>query len=402
MNIISEDMLTCLFIAALCISHFIMTEKMISELETEKQSRLYRAIACLPSLSLILAWIIYGFPLPLFYMGLYGLRALRFVALPIDKMRRRLFFNVPFPCLINIQMLVIGVTALAEQTSMKSLLADLGYRAISIIIFLICNIIVDTLLLREKRIKTILDMVVDSEEVRSFMTFIWASILFSLIDSILCFSDTVPVYPPLFLVGSNLLLLFLLFQFILHVYTILKNRWLEERYLQMHLEEVQYEQKNQKLRNLVYTDTLTGIFSRRYAMEKMRKQKEAGTGFSLIFIDLDRLKLINDQEGHNMGDRYLIKFTKVLGDLLQPQDVFARIGGDEFIILMPEETEQSALRRMEQVRTELESDQRWNHPFSFSFGVSAMEAGDTADSEELLRKADKAMYLDKQRLKQKS
>lgn len=394
------NLLIFLLIMIVNLIHFFTDEKMMEDFGREHQGKLYRLLTVLPTWMLILAWIGIGFPLPMFYIVLYLLRGIRVLSTAKDRTRGFFLLNLPFPYMIGIQMLFIGIIALLEHISMKNLLDDLLYRGISVSFILFASIGMNILILRKKQMQMIFDIAADSEEVRSFKTFVLAAVAYSLMDSILCFADPAPFYPPLFLIGSNLLLQFFLFQFISHVYSILRDRWMEERYLRVHKVEAQYEQKNQQLRDLVYTDELTGIFSRRYALEKMRELIGAGAGFSVVFIDLDRLKMINDQGGHAEGDKYLKNFAALLGSFLREESTFARIGGDEFLILMPDYQRNQAIEYMNGIREKLESDHRWAHPFSFSFGVASAEAGRGVELENLLWRADKDMYEDKQRLKQ--
>lgn len=396
----SGNLLVFLLIISVGLIHFFIEEKMMADFGKEHQGKLYRLLAALPAWVLALVWIGIGFPLPIFYILLYLLRGIRFIFIAKDRTRGFFLLNLPFLYMIGAQMLFIGIMALAEHISMKNLLDDLLYRGLSVCFILFTTIAIDSLLLRKKQIQRIFDLAADSEEVKSFKAFVIAAVVYCLMDGILCFADPVPVYPPMFLIGSNLLLQFFLFQFISHVYSILRDRWMEERYLYVHKVEKQYEQKNRQLRNLVYTDELTGIFSRRYALDKARELIGAGSEFSLVFMDLDRLKMINDQGGHKEGDRYLKNFAALIGSFLQEGTTFARIGGDEFLILMPGYRRNQALEYMNQIREKLESDHRWPHPFSFSFGVASPEGGRRIDLETLLWRADKDMYEDKQRLKQ--
>lgn len=113
-----------------------------------------------------------------------------------------------------------------------------------------------------------------------------------------------------------------------------------------------------------------------------------GTPFSLAFLDLDGLKAINDRQGHEAGDRYLIRFAAALSASLRGGDVVARVGGDEFVLLLPGCAADSAARRVEALRGGAER--------RFSFGVTTFQPGDNADVGALIREADRAMYRDKQ------
>lgn len=395
------DILICFFILLLCILNFISSNRIMLKVGKKKRSTLYYAVVNLPSVSLILVWAAIGFPLPLFYIGIFLLKAVRICLVPLDRTSKFFLLSFPFSYRACVQMLFISICALIKHSSMHLLLDIFLYRGLSIVIFLVTDIVADSLIFKKKVARTLLDFTVGSEEMKSLLPLIGSLVLFTFVDSVLCFSDPIPVYSPLFLATGNVMLLFYIYQFISHVYSIFKTRQMEERYRQMNKMERQYEQKNRQLWDMAYTDPLTGILSRRYAMEKISELKKSKTPFSLIFIDLDRLKLINDGEGHNAGDRYLIRFTEIFASFLDKEDTFARIGGDEFLVLMPQYHIITALQRMKEIRLNFEEDDRWNHLSSFSYGATEMDGERDIDGEDLLKAADKAMYEDKQRLKSK-
>jgi diguanylate cyclase (GGDEF)-like protein len=155
------------------------------------------------------------------------------------------------------------------------------------------------------------------------------------------------------------------------------------------------------LEHIAITDELTGVHNRReYA--NLFEQAEYrfnryGTTFSVILIDIDDFKEVNDTIGHLTGDRLLIEISSILKDNIRPTDRLARWGGDEFIILAESDGESSlatAERLLEQVRS---ADYREllgrEMPVTFSCGVAEYRTGDTI--ERLTAKADEALYASK-------
>ena len=102
---------------------------------------------------------------------------------------------------------------------------------------------------------------------------------------------------PVFLIGSTVLMEFYLIRFLGHLYSLLKVRYLEEEHEQLIRELARRNQSAEKWRSIGTLDSLTGIFSRRYIMEHTAALLQADTQFSLVFIDLDCLKQINDRQG---------------------------------------------------------------------------------------------------------
>lgn len=151
-------------------------------------------------------------------------------------------------------------------------------------------------------------------------------------------------------------------------------------------------------------DYLTGLWNRRLLMKRLDVEIERATQqqycFSLIMIDLDRFKRINDQYGHNIGDQVLVTFSQVLKRQLRSSDVPARYGGEEFVVLLPGANHQEALQIAQRLLVTfqnqaitLEDD---NQLFATaSMGIAEYRAGETKDA--MLNRADEALYQAKRR-----
>lgn len=196
------------------------------------------------------------------------------------------------------------------------------------------------------------------------------------------------------MIASTVLLEFYLVRFLQHLYTLLHVRYLEEEHRGLVEKLEQRNQTEAELRLKSAVDALTGVFSRRYAMEQTAFLLQSKELFSLVYIDLDHLKQINDREGHQAGDCYLVKFAQEFGAWLRKPDVFARVGGDEFVVLLPGCTQETAETRMKEIRTRME--QAYSPPLSFSFGVTSASQTPDDSVEEVFRRSDQAMYQDKQ------
>lgn len=160
--------------------------------------------------------------------------------------------------------------------------------------------------------------------------------------------------------------------------------------------------ENQDLLAHAMTDTLTGVPNRRALLQEMRRAlaraRRDGTAVHVAFVDLDGFKAINDQHGHQAGDRFLCSIARALGDGLRRSDFLARIGGDEFVVLAPARSgtdgsgAQELGRKIERLTTgrfDLEGvSLDYGGP---SVGVVTSEPGEL-DAEALLARADAAMY----------
>jgi diguanylate cyclase (GGDEF)-like protein len=149
-----------------------------------------------------------------------------------------------------------------------------------------------------------------------------------------------------------------------------------------------------QLRTLATRDPLTGVLNRGAFEEHLRAERARalrhGRPLAVVAIDLDHFKQVNDRDGHAAGDEALQLVARLIGDNTRASDVFARVGGEEFALLLPDTDVDRAERIAEQLRVlvERESGSRPN-PLTISAGVASMSGG--ADGETMLA-ADRALY----------
>jgi diguanylate cyclase (GGDEF)-like protein len=164
------------------------------------------------------------------------------------------------------------------------------------------------------------------------------------------------------------------------------------------LQEVQ--RSNQMLERLAATDPLTGAGNRRQFIERIgaeiARAKRSGAPLSLLSLDLDHFKRINDSRGHLVGDEVLCKFVRKCLEAIRPYDSIARVGGEEFMVLLPGATLDTACAVGERLRSAIEGNafevgSRPSIDITISIGVSELgRDGDTLD--ELLSVADQRLY----------
>jgi|TARA_R110001599_G_scaffold154479_5_gene340150 diguanylate cyclase (GGDEF)-like protein len=160
--------------------------------------------------------------------------------------------------------------------------------------------------------------------------------------------------------------------------------------------------RQDKLEERSRTDTLTGLANRSWLEEQMQKRfvlcQEQARIMSVVFIDLDHFKKLNDQYGHQMGDQVLEKFGKTLQALIREGDLAGRWGGEEFLIILPDENANAAhvfarriIQRLE--KTPMASDGQYPIHVSVSIGIACSDDGGFASADELIDAADKCMYF---------
>jgi len=157
-------------------------------------------------------------------------------------------------------------------------------------------------------------------------------------------------------------------------------------------------------RAMAYRDPLTGLRNRRYFDERLaeeveRAHRNAGGGPSVIAVDINSFKQINDQEGHRAGDEALRWVASFLEAATRSYDICCRTGGDEFMAILPGTAEDGCTRLIQRLRDKLG---RANRKLARNLGLSIGSAswpGNGTTAEALVAAADAAMYLDKRRQK---
>jgi diguanylate cyclase (GGDEF)-like protein len=157
---------------------------------------------------------------------------------------------------------------------------------------------------------------------------------------------------------------------------------------------------HEKLRYMAYHDPLTGLINRR-VMETILKRefarhKRYHKYLSVVFIDLDKFKQINDTYGHDCGDALLVYFANQLRSMCRDIDVASRFAGDEFVLILPETADQAAITLLQRIEAQiakrpLKYDSH-RIPVRMSFGVACTIDPRISDAEALLKKADQRLY----------
>jgi diguanylate cyclase (GGDEF)-like protein len=164
------------------------------------------------------------------------------------------------------------------------------------------------------------------------------------------------------------------------------------------VDEMELRRANAQLMALATTDSMTGLWNRRrffsLAEAERERSRRYGRPLSLLMFDVDRFKLINDGHGHDIGDQAIIHIARTLTARKRPHDIAARIGGEEFVLLMPETDLAGATILAERLReaiatSGLQIEGETIQP-TVSIGVSAGDG--TTAIRDLLKTADLALY----------
>ncbi|MEA3455657.1 MAG: diguanylate cyclase [Campylobacterota bacterium] len=156
---------------------------------------------------------------------------------------------------------------------------------------------------------------------------------------------------------------------------------------------------NDKLLALSQTDMLTGLYNRRFFYDNVTailpSEHSLENDFYLFMLDLDHFKKVNDTYGHNVGDQVLVSFADIIRNILRDEDIFARFGGEEFVLFFSSTDKKSVIEIAERINTAVR-----NATFDFAPGlkitVSIGISHNTLELNKLLGKADKALYKAKE------
>lgn len=164
------------------------------------------------------------------------------------------------------------------------------------------------------------------------------------------------------------------------------------------------KEKEEALKKLAERDALTNAYNRRMLYTLLKREmdriKRSGKTITVIYIDIDNLRLINNTYGHKIGDYVLTETVNALFSYLRKTDIVARIGGDEFVVVMPEIKKEDAENVINRIRNIL-SVENAHLPFKmdFSFGAFQISPEEMQDADNIISFADKEMYRMKNKKK---
>ena len=158
----------------------------------------------------------------------------------------------------------------------------------------------------------------------------------------------------------------------------------------------------QAIKRISRQDHLTGCLNRRsmdlVLQREMERHRRSGTPFSVLLLDINGFKQINDSKGHQYGDEVLQCCAQILQEHVRQVDYVARYGGDEFAVIMPETGRESAAMVRQRILTYIEERNRRDDtqfPFKASIGISTLDDEEVDDVESLIENSDRDMYSQK-------
>lgn len=183
-----------------------------------------------------------------------------------------------------------------------------------------------------------------------------------------------------------------------HIVTI-NMEWLDNPSFAHFIHDITQEKKEQdRLHQQAHIDALTQVGNRYYFQDEMQRFLDCKTTATLCYCDLDHLKYVNDNYGHDKGDTYICDFVEILKSNIREDDIIARLGGDEFCILFINGSIDSINQKMEFINEEF-SKQAVDYPQSFSYGTIYINGNEDTFLLKILQIADQRMYALKRKRK---
>ncbi len=169
-------------------------------------------------------------------------------------------------------------------------------------------------------------------------------------------------------------------------------QWGERKALAHYISDVTSEElEKKKLSQIAYIDDLTGCYNRRYCMRSIDKMITEKERFSIVMVDMNDLKYVNDKFGHSDGDVYICDVVNVLKESVRDCDIVSRIGGDEFVLVLKNCDEETTALKMKDIFHKIVNIER-NYQLSISYGIYHVDESNTLSTEELLKISDERMY----------
>ncbi|MCE5342546.1 MAG: GGDEF domain-containing protein [Eubacteriales bacterium] len=157
---------------------------------------------------------------------------------------------------------------------------------------------------------------------------------------------------------------------------------------------------HQRMQRLAALDALTGIYNRRFGSNRLQEEfgraVRIGSSLSLIMLDIDHFKTVNDTYGHMVGDKLIVLITKIISDAIREGDVLIRYGGEEFLCVLPGASQQDAQFMAERIRIQVRDSILKNNEqeirVTVSLGTSTYPNKDIDNIQQLINLSDEAMY----------
>lgn len=356
---------------------------------------------CINCLSFFLV-LFCSLPVLITLMIVYFLLVLQFLLFFRDELLTLIFVSGTFMFhIMNIKMIVTSIFVLIYNVRSYAIFQESG-------IYLSCTFVIILCLLVSLEIfqKTInLQMMQALMKTHSQLRFVTSSMmLINVYQIILSFSYNGQIYSALagiFLLCTGVLLFGAFYTSFLHAIKMSAMMEFEIKSQRLEKQLRSTKENVEELQFFAFIDTLTEVHNRRFGLDELSKHIQTKIPFCLCFLDIDHLKYVNDTYGHEEGDHYILNVVKVISSACLEGDTLSRMGGDEFMLLLPHTSYETAMERMQGIAEAVARIPSVYHP-SVSYGIVEVSADTELDASQILQRADYKMYQYKQASKAES
>lgn len=369
--------------------------------EFNKKPLLIYGVAILNTVFLILSYTVYS-PYYLSYVSALIMLTVEFYFLSKAKIKQAFFAGVTFVVqIICMQMSVIAIMSDVLKIAPLDMLINKDLFSLNIIFtFILAEIL---MVVFKKMIQPVyIKKIIEHEQQVVMISAIGAFvILYNCIDSLMLLEKIKYSNFTLTILSITILSSAVFYLLLLYGLKIIKMEHFKLRANDLENKLREKLKTEEKLKIMAFKDNLTGCYAKSYIMEQLdlllcKKQDD----FSLVYIDLDGLKVVNDKFGHNEGDIYICNVSRCIAHSLRENDLFARMGGDEFMIILPKCNQENADLVMQRAQMNLMhiKKEKINYSMSISYGIVHVDNSLMLfTKEDLIEIADKKMYESKEK-----
>lgn len=391
MGVTKIPILFIILISLNLLTEYLFNRMMLIMEVLEKKNRIYHILCAMSRVTWLSLCTWFVFSTPVMLIGLFLLLYINVLPYHNRKLLMKNFTMIIYLIFISILMAVIGIAGIFGY-EVEYMVQDAGIRLhILNVTFIIFNIVAFLLMRYHPGFLWKDDY--DRFKVVMYTRFLQICIIYHLLDSLMLTLYHTSLINFLLLISGDILILILIFNFLNYNYVFKKSECLRKEYEENEIKIAQQYFEKQTLKKLSEYDALTQAYSRREISSIMSERIQNGHKLVCVFIDLDGLKRTNDKYGHTFGDAMLKRFADACMQMLKKDDYLARIGGDEFLLVFPDQDICQIESRIKALQQKLLAPVEEIEKISFSYGISFDE--DCVDN--YIDAADKRMYECKNR-----
>lgn len=374
-----------------CLTEYQFNKMMLELNVLDMANKTYHIICAVLRIIWLYMSALLGVPMPVMLIGLFTLLFLNVIPYRNRSILMKNFNMIVYLIYVSLLMLVIGVAGLiginvehmVQNTTMRVIVMNVTFIIFNTICFRLLRVHPEFLWKEDY----------DRFKVVTYTRFLFICILYHILDAVILTVYATSRLNYLLLLSGDILILFLMFNFMNYNYVFAKSEIMKKEYEEDEILMAQQYFEKETLKKLSEYDSLTNTFNRREISSIMLEKIQKGHRLVCVFIDLDGLKRTNDKYGHTYGDLMLKRFADACTEMLQENGYLARIGGDEFLLIFLDQEISFVENCVRDLQVKLIEPLDDKDKIYFSYGISYDE--ESVDDYIIL--ADQRMYEDKDR-----